>query len=98
MLEFVAKGQWLALVPVPAVSEYLTIGLMISASWRDPIGYPQWRKVHGRPNGVPGIAIVPALPGFGGAHGVDLVPPKTLKAVARPLFPPLGSRSSSSLA
>lgn len=98
MLEFVAGGQWLALVPLPLVAEYLTIGLMISALCQDRIGHLRSRKVHDRPNGVPGIAIVPALPGFAGAHGVDLVRPKTLKAVDRPLYPPLGIRSSSSLA
>lgn len=99
MLEFVAQGQWLALVPVPAVAEYLAVGSMIFASCRNSTDHRQCaNKVHGRPHGVSEVAIVPAFCGFRGAYGFDLAPPKTWQTMARRLFQPEAIRSSSGLA
>lgn len=100
MLDFMPEGQWLAVVPVPLVAECLTmaIGLMIFASCRNLIAHPPSVEVHDHPSAVPDVVIVLAFPGFLGAHVVRLVGLKSLKAIARCLFPLLAIRSSSSLA
>lgn len=100
MLDFMGEGQWLAVVPVLLVAEYLTmtIGLMIFASCRNLIALPQSGKLHDRPNAVPDVVIVLAYPGFRRAHGVGLAGLKSLKAIARCLFPLVAIGLSSCLA
>jgi hypothetical protein len=98
MLEFEVKGQWLALVPVPAVAEYLAVGPIIFALCLNSTGHRQCAKVHDHPNGVPEDAIAPASSGFRGAHGFNLVPAKALQVMARQRFQPGATQSSSGLA
>lgn len=98
MLEFMAEGQWCAVVPASVVAEYLTIGLMIFSSCRDLIDHPLFRKLHDPSNGASEVAIATAFPGIRGAHVVGLTSRKTLQTIAWRLFPPVAIRSGSSLA
>lgn len=62
MLEFLAKGDWLAVVPAPVVAEGLTIGLMIFASRWGLVDNPGQRKVHDHPTPlVGGLAMLLTL-------------------------------------
>lgn len=100
MLDFMAEGQWVAVVPVPLVAECLTmtVGLMIFASCWNLITHSQSVEVHDHPSAVPDVVIVLAFPRFRGAHVVRLVGLKSLKAITRCLFPLVAIPSSSSLA
>lgn len=62
MLDFVAGGEWLAVVLAPVVAECLTIGLMIFAPRWGLIDHPGHRKVHDHPTPlVGGLAMVLTL-------------------------------------
>lgn len=62
MLEFVAGGQWLAVILAPVVAECLTIGLMIFAVRWGLIDHPGHRKVHDHPTPlVGGLAMLLTL-------------------------------------
>ena len=74
MVDFMAEGQWLAVVLVPLVAQYLTmtIGSMVFGSCRNPIALPPLGKLPDHPNAVPDGLIALAYPGFRRAHGVGL--------------------------
>jgi UDP-GlcNAc:undecaprenyl-phosphate/decaprenyl-phosphate GlcNAc-1-phosphate transferase len=62
MLEFLAQGQWVAVVLAPAVAAGLTRGLMIPAERWGLLDHPGHRKVHDHPTPlVGGLAIVLTL-------------------------------------
>lgn len=94
MLEFMAGGHWLAVVPAPAVAGCLIIGLTIFALRKGLIHHPGHREVHDLPNGLPEVAMFITVPGFRGAYVVGLVSRKELQAIAGRLIPPPATRYS----
>jgi len=95
MLEFVARGQWLVVIPAQVVAECFAMGLMIFALRRGLIDHPGHREVHGHSNRVPEAVIVLAFHGLRGGQVAGLANPKTLQVIARRLIPPLVTRSGS---
>ena len=94
MLEFVAGGHWLAVVPAPVVAGRLIIGLTIFALRKGLIHHPGHREVHDHPNRLPEVAMFITFPGFRGAYVVGLVSQKELQAIAGRLIPPPATRYS----